>query len=191
MRKSELRLLIRETLDEIGFPKQPKSTGLMAHLAKLLKRAEENPQRNDIAVAHETVQKILSSIKVDIKNTISSVINNNEQEYKNNAKSFDYYLTSLGQFLSDWGDQIVNKNPNIIDQMNRTHEEVTNHILQIHKQNTVILRSIHNPTETGQKNYINAQKEINHLNEIIESLRKSIDELFQIGLNVGYGQKKK
>jgi len=42
----------------------------------------------------------------------------------------------------------------------------------------------------GKRNVINSIKQMEHLNEIFNSLRESIDTLFQIGLSVGYGKKK-
>jgi hypothetical protein len=41
-----------------------------------------------------------------------------------------------------------------------------------------------------KSNIINAMRQLEHLNEIFNGLKESIDALFQIGLSVGYGKKK-
>jgi hypothetical protein len=190
MKESELKSLVKMVLKEIYMEPEPEHP--LAQLFSKLSKAVQgsNPAFVDISKGHEMAHRFVAVIIGDIKLMVKSSVGNQKQEFSKGVEAFEHHTSSLMNFIVGWAQQIHAEHPEKDEQIDRVMHELKDHVNQVGAQFKEVFLNLRAKNDFGKPNVINSMKQLEHLNEIFNSLKESIDALFQIGLDVGYGKKK-
>ena len=192
MKKSELKKLTKMVLREISQNSDSSQEHPLERLfKKLTQRVVQNhPEFSDISKGHQLAHRMVKAMITDIKSMITSSLRNNKDEFSKGIEAFEAHSSSLMDFIIGWAQQIHAEHPETDEQIDRVMHELKVHITQVGAQFKEAFVNLRQKNNLGKKNIINSAKQLEHLNEIFNQLKESIDTLFQIGLSVGYGKKK-
>ena len=192
MKESELRALIKAVLTEIYQEPRDEESGVLGFFKSLASHIKDNrPELTDIKKGHEMAHKLISAMIADIKVIVKGALLKKDKEISKGVDSFHHHSTSFIAFMVNWAQTIdEHKKGSDRDTMSKPMNDLKDHLNQIGAQFSAVFGSIKDKTDSGQANMINALKQFEHLNEIFARLKASVDEVFQIGLDSGYGGKK-
>jgi len=190
IRKGLLKGLTKVVLREIYM--KPNSGGGKRHpffsfidtVSQALK--SQHPAINNINEGQKTANKMLETVINDIKLLREAAEKKEYKEFKKLNNLFYHHRETLLRFLVNWARQIFGEFHETGDKIDRVMDEVGHHFVEISNQGNTAFRSL-----KDYKNYINALKEFEHLNEIFDATKESINKLFKIGISAGFGNKKK
>ena len=186
VKKSILKALTKNVLKEI-YSEPQSERGLVGFLSSLMKviGGEDRPEFNQIDKAHALAHKILRALKIDVKTAISEISRRNKSGFEESIETFNHHREQMINFLVMWAQNIDDHDYEKRDKISHPMEGIKTHLNEMAGQLHQIFLSLMNKNDFGGYNMINARNQINHLNEIFESMRVSIDELFQIGIDAG------
>jgi hypothetical protein len=191
MKKSVLKGITKAVLKEI-YQKPIEPQGLLGVLASLGQELHsKRPEFNDISKGHKLAHKLLNLIRQDITEMVRATIRRNKEDFNTMLDEFNHHRESLMNFLVMWAQQIHTEHPEVVGEMDRVMHEVRRHLNEVAGQFQYIFLSVAQDNEQGGKNYINAYKQLKHMNEILVAMGEAIDGLFEIGLKSGFGKKTK
>jgi hypothetical protein len=187
--ESDLKKLTKFILSEIA-PAKTKinsAEGLFSHLLdKLKSQQDSNPIANSASIAHNLGQTLISNLRESVKSLIGATTKNSKEGYAIAAQDLNYNRDDFFHLIVIWARKIDEADSSKREAVGRVMDDLRTHIIQIGKQTKLILDNI---KQYG--NYINAMKEMKHLNEIFAQMNRDLDELFKIALSVGLGTKGK
>ena len=176
-------------LKEIAVPEQPEQQpkSIMGMLLKKLADAQlKNPAYNNIETAHKISNAILASITKNIKLIIQSTNKKDEKSFNENSENLKRNLEDLFQLHTIWTINVGDKSSDKRKELTTALNDFRGHFRQMARQLDSIIENI-----KVYENYINAFKQLKHFIEIFNEVKKSMNDLFEVGLSVGLGSKKK
>lgn len=142
--------------------------------------------------AHKLLNLCIKNVKSIITFTIKSIITRkiNHQEFMDINREMVMNCSRIMAFLMMWASNINKQSPNHFQDIDRIMKNMDNSFNQITPTTERVLESIMKQNELGKKNYINASKQLKDLNVVFDNIKQSIDDLFQIGIDIGFNKKK-
>jgi hypothetical protein len=186
---ADLKKLTKFILNEIAPVKQKinSAEGLFSHLLDKLKaQRDTNPITNSAHLAHNLGQTLISNLRGSVKSLIGATTKNSKEGYAIAVQDLNYNRDDFFHLIVIWARKIDEADQSKRKVVGKVMDDLRTHIIQIVKQTKSILDNI-----KTYGNYINAMREIKHLNEIFVQMNRDLDELFEIALSVGLGTKEK
>ena len=112
------------------------------------------------------------------------MVKKDTKEFKKAKETLTYNSEWLISFVIQWARQINDEDDKVVNAIDKTIQEMRTHFNAMSDWGNAMIDSI-----GTYQNYINASKELEHINESFEGMRKAVDDLFQIGLDIGYDKK--
>jgi hypothetical protein len=153
-------------------------------IKEIQEEVEEHSSFVNISEGHKHSHEVLIAMINDIKLMVEAYLKKNKLVVNGASDLFLNHRESLLQFLDYWAQKIYEKAPERKDDVERVMNELRGHFKEISRQGNNAITNIRD-----YENYINALNELEHLNEIFDVTRESVDELFKIGLDSGFGKK--
>jgi curved DNA-binding protein CbpA len=191
MKESELKSIVKLILKEISLhpKKEHPLVSLFSKLASTLQR--ELPETHNLKDGHAKAHQIIVSITASIKEMVQASVGDDMVRFKKSVESYAHVSESLMMFLSAWAVQITNECDGVFENVDKIMEEYKTHASELHAQFNQVFQSLRTKNDDNKSNYINAYKQLKHMNEIVIELKKTVDDLFEIGINCGFGKKGK
>lgn len=190
MKESELKSIVKLILKEISLhpKKEHPLVSLFSKLASTLQR--ELPETHNIKDGHVKAHQIVGSIVVSVKEMVQASVGDDMIQFKKSVETYARQSESLMMFLSAWAVQISNECEDSYDNVDKVMDEYKTHASELHAQFNQVFQNLRTTNDLNKKNYINAYKQLKHMNEIIMGLKKTVDDLFQIAIDCGFGKNK-
>jgi hypothetical protein len=182
LKKSTLKKLTKMVLDEIFLPPQGPEAALQTfHQAiEMNKPAYLKTIKEGYKQAHKVLRNMVKSLKV----MMSATIKKDKKEFEKEKETLTYNSEWLVSFVIQWAHQINDEDDKVVNAVDKIIQEMRTHFNAMSDWGKAMIDSI-----GTYQNYINASKELEHINESFEGMRKAVDDLFQIGLDIGYDKK--
>lgn len=191
MKKSVLKRLTKTVLKEI-YQTPEEEGGLIGFLSHIAQKIHDtNPVLTNISKGHHFSHETLKLMQLTLKDMVKAILTDNQKAFEKGASEFNHKRSGLLALLMQWAQQFHDENPSIVTKMDKAMNEAKRHLEEMAGQFQNVINNLRIKNDTGGVNYINAQRELNHLNEIFIEMKKTIDEIFQIGIESGYGKKNK
>lgn len=185
--EKQLRKLTKMVLSEIALP--PGRDRAMSNvLAKLDAEQQNNPLVKFPQMGLQAVNECYSDIIKQIKKLVRATIEKKQNEVREANMEYRIRRADLLHTVAIWRDNIINKDPNMVDELHKHVMEFSGHISQIEQQTQRIYATLVSGHEGSR---IGAYRQLKHLNDIINNARKNTDELFSMALKLGFGKEKK
>lgn len=181
MDKSQVKEMVREVVTEIyqkgEMPKDP-----LDFLAQLANRvAGEDPRLNDPSRGQLIANQSLNSAIEAFKQSIRGYMGKSPEILSRSSEFYTIEMAKLIQFIGVWGSNIIRADPTKQEEVLRIVKDVRNHAMQATSQGRAAFENME-----SWGNFINARKQIEHAKEIFDSLRESINELFELSKRYQY-----
>ncbi len=189
MKSSDLKKLTKFILSEIAPAKQKinSAEGLFKHLLdKLQAQQDENPISNSVSLAHNLGQTLISNLRESVKSLVGATVKQSKEGYEIATQDLTYNCDDFFHLIILWARKIDDADKSKREEVGGVMDDLRTHIIQVVNQTKSILDNV-----KTYNNYINAMKEMKHLNEIFTQMNKDLDALFKIALSIGLGTKGK
>jgi hypothetical protein len=173
--KSELKKLTKFILKEIGFPKDNRNKSLFHMLFGGIVDKPIHPMYRDVNEAKKICDKLINDLQNSIKRGISSTAKQDPNETEMWDDSSRESQSMLLNIFSVWIHKIVRAFPQKENYIHTLYISLGTHMEQMILQYGSIIRS-HNEFH----NYVNAIKEIRHLDEIFINFKRTVGEFFDL-----------
>jgi hypothetical protein len=182
LKKSTLKKLTKMVLDEIFLPPRGPEAALQTfHQAIEMNKPD---YLKTIKEGYKQAHKVLRNMVKSLKVMMSTTIKKDKKEFQKAKKTLTYNSEWLVSFVIQWAYQINDEDDKVVNAIDKIIQEMRTHFIAMSDWGNAMIDSI-----GTYQNYINASKELEHINESFEGMRKAVDDLFQIGLDIGYDKK--
>lgn len=171
IKESQLKYLVKVVLKEISLSKKPLQN--IDDLLDFFSQKINDSRINNPKDGYKFTYQLINFIKSDIEDIIKDSIKNNGKNIEDLSKVFDYHKNYLFSFIGGWLVTFYRSNKDKKEEIGRIMYDIQNHVVQLSKWLEVIELNM-----VKYNNHINALKGIEHLNEIFESIKESVDLLF-------------
>ena len=182
LKKSTLKKLTKMVLKEIFLPPRgPEAAIQTFHQATEMNKPD---YLKTIKEGYKQAHKVLRNMVKNLKVMMSTTIKKDKKEFQKAKKTLTYNSEWLISFVIQWARQINDEDDKVVNAIDKTIQEMRTNFNAMSDWGNAMIDSI-----GTYQNYINASKELEHINESFEGMRKAVDDLFQIGLDIGYDKK--
>jgi hypothetical protein len=185
LKQSTLKKLTKFILKEIFLPPNKAELERQATFQSLQQSIEASKPvyLKTIQDGHKQAIIVLKNMVTNLKMMASASIRQDEKTFQKIQKKLGYNSEWFITFVVKWSNQIRSKDKNTFEAVDTTVREIRKHFNAMSDEGNKMFDSIR-----VYKNYINTSKDAERINEHFAEMRKAIDDLFQIGLNVGFGK---
>jgi len=185
--KNDLKILTKLVIKEIMLPQQKPKSFFDFIVAKADQDEMTNPMLNDVEYAKKTSENLLTKMNKALKYAIVAITKpDSTDEFDKGAMSFAVNRDNLFSICHLWSKKTIEKLPNSKLVVKSHLDDLNNHLKQIGEQVKIIVDDI-----KTYHNHINAIKNIEYLNDIIQHTKISVSEIFDTAIKSGVGIIKK
>jgi soluble cytochrome b562 len=188
LNKSTLKSLTKMVLDEIFLPPSKATLEKQAALQAFHQSLERNKPAyfKTVKKGHKQAYSVLGKMVTNMKEMVAVSLKKDEKTFINLKKQLKYNSEQLVSFMVQWSNQLHDKDMSKLDAIDKIMNEFREHFNEMSTFGNNMFDSIRT-----YKNYINASKESELVNKAFAGIKKSIDDLFQMGLDIGFDKKQK
>jgi hypothetical protein len=185
LNKSTLKALTKMVLDEIFLPPSKAELEKQASLQVFHQSIERNKPAylKTTKEGHKQAYRVLGNMVKNMKEMVAVSLKKDEKKFDKLKKQLGYNSEWLISFMVQWSNQIHDKDMSKFNAVDKIMNEFREHFNTM----SVVGNNMFDSIRTYQ-NYINASKESERVNENFAGMKKTIDDLFQIGLDIGFGK---